>query len=162
MKNISSQLTTIEITMATLLSLCTYICAYFFHLTMANSEQYLAIVSVMFMDGFFGVIAGTKREGFKTCKAISVLKNTIVWIGILTVILTVEKGFAGTTWLSEVIVVPFMVFQLISALKNASMAGFIKSNQLNKILDLIDNHKGIRDDEPKPTTKLPKTTKPKK
>jgi hypothetical protein len=108
------------------------------------------------------VIAGTKREGFKTCKAISVLKNTIVWIGILTVILTVEKGFTGTAWLSEVIVVPFMVFQLISALKNASMAGFIKSNQLNKILDLIDNHKGIRDDEPKPTTKTAKTTKPKK
>jgi hypothetical protein len=123
---------------------------------MANSEQYLAVVAVMFMDGFFGVIAGIKREGFKTCKAISVLKNTIAWVGILTVILTVEKGFAGTAWLSEVIVVPFMVFQLISALKNASMAGFIKSNQLNKILDLIDKHKGIRDDEPK------KITKPKK
>jgi len=162
MKNIVPNPSTFDIIIATLTTLCTFLCTYFFHLTMANSEQYLAIVSVMFMDGFFGVIAGTKREGFKTCKAISVLKNTIVWIGILTVILTVEKGFAGTTWLSEVIVVPFMVFQLISALKNASMAGFIKSNQLNKILDLIDNHKGIRDDEPKPTTKTAKTTKPKK
>jgi phage-related holin len=162
MKNIVPNPSTFDIIIATLTTLCTFLCTYFLHLTMANSEQYLAIVSVMFMDGFFGVIAGTKREGFKTCKAISVLKNTIVWIGILTVILTVEKGFSGTAWLSEVIVVPFMVFQLISALKNASMAGFIKSNQLNKILDLIDNHKGIRDDEPKPTTKLPKTTKPKK
>ena len=42
------------------------------------------------------------------------------------------------------------------------MAGFIKSNQLNKILDLIDKHKGIRDDEPKQTTKTAKITKPKK
>jgi hypothetical protein len=36
------------------------------------------------------------------------------------------------------------VFQLISALKNASMAGFIKTEILNKILDQIDHHKGDR------------------
>ncbi|CAI8196752.1 MAG: Uncharacterised protein [Arcobacter lacus] len=56
----------------------------------------------------------------------------------------VEKGFAGTSWLSEVVVVPFMILQLISALKNASMAGLIKTEELNKILDRIDNHKGLR------------------
>jgi len=162
MKTIVPNPSTFDIIVATLTTLCTFLCTYFLHLTMANSEQYLAVVAVMFMDGFFGVIAGTKREGFQTFKALSVLKNTFAWVGILTVILTVEKGFSGTAWLSEVIIVPFMVFQLISALKNASMAGFIKSNQLNKILDLIDKHKGIRDDEPKPITKLPKTTKPKK
>jgi hypothetical protein len=42
-----------------------------------------------------------------------------------------------------------MVFQLISALKNASMAGFIKVGLLNEILDRIDKHKGIRDDKSK-------------
>ena len=56
----------------------------------------------------------------------------------------VEKGFAGTGWLSEVVVVPFMILQLVSALKNASMAGLIKTEELNKILDRIDNHKGLR------------------
>ena len=56
----------------------------------------------------------------------------------------IEKGFDGTGWLSEVIVVPFMVLQIISALKNASMAGLIKTDELNKILDRIDNHKGLR------------------
>jgi hypothetical protein len=56
----------------------------------------------------------------------------------------IEKGFAGTAWLSEVIIVPFMVLQIISALKNASMAGLIKTDELNKILDRIDNHKGPR------------------
>ena len=162
MKTIVPIPSTFDIIVATSTTLCTFLCTYFLHLAMANSEQYLAIVAVMFMDGFFGVIAGTKKEGFQTFKALNVLKNTAAWVGILTVILTVEKGFAGTAWLSEVIVVPFMVFQLISALKNAYMAGFIKSNQLNKILDLIDKHKGIRDDEPKQTTKTAKITKPKK
>ena len=127
----------------------TFMCSYFMNLTMANSDQYLAIVGVMFLDGIFGMIAGTRREGFQTRKAIKVLRNTVAWLVILTVILMVEQGFAGTAWLSEVIVVPFMVFQLISALKNASMAGFIKVGLLNEILDRIDKHKGIRDDESK-------------
>ena len=127
----------------------TFICSYFMELTMANSDQYLAIVGVMFLDGIFGMIAGVKREGFQTRKAIKVLKNTFAWLIILTAILMVEQGFAGTAWLSEVIVVPFMVFQIISALKNASMAGFIKVGLLNEILDRIDKHKGIRNEEPK-------------
>jgi phage-related holin len=125
----------------------TFMCSYFMELTMANSDQYLAIVGVMFLDGIFGMIAGTKREGFQTRKAIKVLRNTVAWLVILTVILMVEQGFAGTAWLSEVIVVPFMVFQLISALKNASMAGFIQVGLLNQILDRIDKHKGIRDEK---------------
>lgn len=127
----------------------TFMCSYFMELTMANSDQYLAIVGVMFLDGIFGMIAGAKREGFQTRKAIKVLRNTVAWLVILTVILMVEQGFAGTAWLSEVIVVPFMVFQIISALKNASMAGFIQVGLLNQILDKIDKHKGIRDDESK-------------
>ena len=127
----------------------TFMCFYFMNLTMANSDQYLAIVGVMFLDGVFGMIAGTKREGFQTRKAIQVLRNTFAWLVILTAILMVEQGFAGTAWLSEVIVVPFMMFQLISALKNASMAGFIQMSLLNQILDKIDKHKGIRDEEPK-------------
>ena len=127
----------------------TFMCSYFMELTMANSDQYLAIVGVMFLDGIFGMIAGSKREGFQTRKALKVLKNTVAWLVILTVILMVEQGFAGTAWLSEVIIVPFMVFQIISALKNASMAGFIQMSLLNQILDKIDKHKGIRDEEPK-------------
>lgn len=156
MKNTIQQLTTLKITMAAFLSLCTYLLAYFFNLAMSNPEQYLAVIAVMFLDGFFGVISGIKREGFKTFRAISVLKNTFAWIAILTVLLMVEKGFIGTAWLSEVILVPFIVFQLISALKNASMAGFIKNDLLNQILDSIDKHKGIRKDEPKKITKSKK------
>ena len=121
-----------------------YILSYIFDVTSNNSEQYLAVIAVMFMDGFFGICAGIKKEGFKTCKALQILKNIFTWIIILTVTLMVEKGFAGTSWLSEVIITPFLIFQIISALKNASMAGFIKGKLLNEILDRIDKHKGTR------------------
>ena len=121
-----------------------FICSYFMELTMENAEQYLAIISLVFVDGFFGIIAGVKREGFKTYKALKVLKNMFAWMVILTVILSIELGFQGTAWLSETIIAPFMVFQMVSALKNASMAGFIKNELLNEILDRIDSHKGNR------------------
>jgi len=133
--------------LAIILSISTtmsFICTYFFNLTMTYSEQYLALIAVVFLDGFFGVIAGAKREGFKTFKALSVIRTAAVWCMFLTVILLVEQGFKGTNWLSETILIPFVIFQLISALKNASMCGFIKADVLNQILDRIDNHKGIR------------------
>jgi hypothetical protein len=121
-----------------------FVCSYFMEITMQNAEQYLAITALIFADGFFGVIAGIKREGFKTYKAVKILKNLLFWIIFLTVILGIEANFSGTFWLSETIITPLIIFQLISALKNASMAGFIKIDELNKILDKIDKHKGER------------------
>lgn len=126
--------------------ICGFMGSYFMDLTANNTEQYLAVICVMLLDGFFGVIAGIKREGFKTYKALRVLKNIFAWELILTVVLSIELGFTGTGWLSETILAPFLVFQLISALKNASMAGFIKNELLNEILDRIDKHKGERNE----------------
>ena len=125
-------------------SACAFIGTYLMDVTMGNAEQYMAVMLVLLLDGFFGIIAGMKREGFKTYKALKVLKNMFAWMVILTVILSIELGFKGTSWLSETIIAPFMVFQMVSALKNASMAGFIKNELLNEILDRIDSHKGKR------------------
>ena len=134
-------LTAIYFSVATIIS---FIFTYFFNLTMDNYEQYLALTAVVMLDGFFGIIAGIKREGFQPRKAIKVLYTLGVWVMFLTVLLSVEKGFPGTGWISETILLPFLVFQIISALKNASMSGFIKTALLNDILDRIDNHKGDR------------------
>ena len=122
-----------------------FLCSYFLELTITNAEQYLAVLAVLLLDGIFGIIAGVKREGFKTYKALKILKSIVTWELILTAILMIEKGFTGTGWLSETIIAPFIVFQLISALKNASMSGLIKNDLLNIILDKIDKHKGIRE-----------------
>ena len=39
-------------------SLCTYLCTYFFNLSMEYSEQYLAVIAVLWLDGVFGIWAG--------------------------------------------------------------------------------------------------------
>ena len=115
------------------------------HLTADNIDQFLAVSLVVFVDGFFGVWAGIKREGFRTYKALSVLKTFGFWVVMLSIVLSIEKGFEGTSWLSETIMAPFLVFQLISILKNASMIGAVKNELVNQILDKLDKHKGERD-----------------
>lgn len=126
-----------------LTTLCAFVGSYFLNLTANNSEQYLAVIAIVFMDGFFGIWAGVKTEGFRTYKAIKVLQTLMVWVFMLTGILMIEKGFEGTTWLSETVCAPFILFQLVSALKNAERAGLIKNELLTKILDKIDKHKEI-------------------
>ena len=121
-----------------------FIGSYFFNMTMNHAEQYLSLICVVLLDGFFGIIAGCKREGFKTFKALKVIRTMVVWVMFLTVLLTVEHGCPGTSWLSETVLIPFIIFQILSALKNASMAGFIQADLLNTILDKIDKHKGDR------------------
>ena len=133
--------TTLMTLMISVTTAASFISTYFFNLTLHYGDQYLALVAVVLLDGFFGVIAGTKREGFQTCKAIKVLRTLVTWIIFLTVLLVVEKGFPATSWLSETVLLPFLVFQLMSALKNASNAGFIKADLLNQILEKFDKHK---------------------
>ena len=138
-----------KLTLLITLSLTTalaFIGAYFMNLTANNIEQYISIGFVIFTDGFFGMWAGIKREGFKTYKALGVLKTFGFWVVMLSVILSIEKGFAGTSWLSETIIAPFLVFQLISILKNASMVGVVKNDLAVQILDKLDKHKGEREE----------------
>jgi phage-related holin len=129
-----------ESILTTVTALIAFICSYLHILVMENAEQFLAVVSVMFLDGLFGIIAGTKKEGFKTKKAIFVLRNTAIWVIILATILIVERGFK-VDWLSETFILPFIVFQLISALKNAERAGYIKNELLMMIMNNVDRHK---------------------
>jgi phage-related holin len=102
------------------------------------------VCCLLFADGFFGVLAGIKREGFKTYKAIKILRTLVFWIITLTLILVIEKSIPGAGWLSETMLMPLVIFQLISTIKNASMAGFIHTEIVNQILDRIDKHKGLR------------------
>jgi len=122
-------------------TICAFIGSYFLDLTADNAEQYLTVIGVVIIDGFFGMWAGTKLEGFQTKKAIRVLKTAVTWILLLTGVLMVEKSFQGTGWLSETVIAPFVVFQLLSAVKNAARAGLIKNELLQYILEKIDKHK---------------------
>ena len=121
-----------------------FLCSYFFDIAMNNAEQYLAIIVVIFADGFFGMWRGIKAEDFQTKLALKVPKSLVFWIAMLTVIIMVEKGITGISWLSEAILIPFVVFQMVSVLKNASMLGLIPPSMLTNILAKLDKHKDFK------------------
>jgi hypothetical protein len=87
------------------------------------------------------MINGTRKEGFKTFKALNILKSMFTWIVILTCILVTEKAFPEASWLSETFIIPVITFMFISALKNASQSGLIQAELLNSIMTKIDQHK---------------------
>lgn len=120
-----------------------FICSYFFDIAMNNAEQYMAVIMVIFADGFFGIWRGVKAGDFQTKLALKVPKTLAFWVAMLTIILIIEKGITGIGWISEAVLIPFIVFQLISVLKNASMLGLIPNSLLTTILAKLDKHKGI-------------------
>lgn len=120
-----------------------FILSFFADVALQNFEQYLSISVVVLLDGFFGIIRAVKQKDFRTYKAVLVLKRLFAWIMILTAILSIEVAFSGTGWLSETLIMPFIVFQLLSILKNAALAGFINSDLVNQLLKNIDKHKEI-------------------
>jgi len=132
------------ISVLSITTICAFVGSYFMELTAQNIEQYFALVAVVFADGFFGIWAGTKIEGFETRKALKVLKTLFTWLIMLTCILMIERGFDGTSWLSETIMAPFIVFELMSMLKNAERAGLVKNELLTIILSKFDKHKEVK------------------
>ena len=120
-----------------------FLVSYLHNLSLEHTESYLIVILSLFLDGIFGIIAGVKREGFKTYKSLKLLKNLVMWSTLLSFVLVTEVQF-GVYWLSETMLFPFMIFQLISIVKNISMSGFIKNEKLNSWLDKVDRHKGKR------------------
>lgn len=118
-----------------------FVLSYVYNVSLTYWDQYVALGSSILMDGFFGMIAGTKKEGFQTFKALKNIKELVVWITVFTSLLLTEKAFPAVSWLSETIIIPVIIFMIISALKNASKAGFIRAKLLNEILSKIDKHK---------------------
>jgi hypothetical protein len=118
-----------------------FLISYVWNLSLSNWEQYFALTLSICLDGVFGIINGTRKEGFKTFKALKIIKSLFTWILILTCILITEKGFPEASWLSETFIIPVITFMFISALKNASQSGFIQAELLNKLMEKIDQHK---------------------
>lgn len=118
-----------------------FIASYFWKLGMDNAEQYLALGGVILFDGFMGIWRSIKEKDFRTYRAINTLKKLFTWTVILTTSLLIEKGFPEITWISETLVIPFIVFEFLSGIKNASLVGLIDL----KFLKFIDQHKTLGD-----------------
>lgn len=106
--------------------------------------QFLSILFIVGIDLFFGIVKAIKQGEFRTTKAFTGVYRLVSFWALLAVVLTIEKGFGFASFLSEAVLLPIILFQLISALKSMHILGIISGDMISSILKRIDHHKDIK------------------
>jgi hypothetical protein len=115
--------------------------AYFKLLVLDNSSAFEAITWVVIIDFIVGVSLAIKNGKFETQKALKIAYYFGVYFALLGMVLKVEQGFPSAFWLSEAVMMPVLVFQVVSILKNLHLLGVINNTLLAEMLEKIDRHK---------------------
>ena len=112
---------------------------------LAASMQFFAVFLVITLDQIFGSVIALKKDSFETRKAFKSVYKMVAYWSILAVVIAIESGYSYMDWLSEAVMLPLIMFTLISVLKNMQILGLIQDNVLMQILSKIDKYK----DDPK-------------
>ncbi|MFT7283338.1 phage holin family protein [Nonlabens sp.] len=103
--------------------------------------QFIAIVAVVLLDALLGISRALINKEFETRKAFKGIFMMVAFTSLLATVLIIEKGYPFASFLSETVLLPIIVFQVISILKNMQLLGLISGTLLDKIIDNIDKHK---------------------
>lgn len=122
-------------------SAAAFLLATFKILFLDNVMIFVSITAVVFFDWLLGTAKAIKNKQFETRKALKVCYYMPVYFTLATVVLLVEKAHPSAFWLSEAVIMPIIIFQIISILKNASELKLIPGKLLNTILKNIDEYK---------------------
>lgn len=132
---------TTDIIMNALLTFVGGFIGYFIDIVNVNSDAFFSIALVVGVDFIFGILKSFKTNTFETRRALKVVWYFSSYSLLLALMLSIEKGFSYASWMAEAVMLPIITFQIISALKNASIVGVIPQGVLLKILENIDNYK---------------------
>ncbi|WP_341221063.1 phage holin family protein [Polaribacter atrinae] len=110
---------------------------------LTEKYQFIAIFFVVLLDALFGIAKAFKLGNFETKRTFKAVFMLVAFWLLLATVLTIEKGFPFASFLSEAILLPILVFQIISILKNMQLVGVLNNKVLTRILTNIDKHKEI-------------------
>ncbi|NKI28267.1 phage holin family protein [Arenibacter sp. 6A1] len=106
-----------------------------------HKYQFLAIAAVVILDSVFGMAKALYLKNFETQKTFKSVFRLVAFWGLLATVLVIEKGFPFASFLSEAILLPILLFQVISILKNMNIVGLISNETVTRMLENIDKHK---------------------
>lgn len=119
------------------------IAAYFKVIYLDDPNVFQAIAWVVFVDFGVGVLLAFKRDNFQTKKALKVVYYLVAYTVLAAMVLKVEIGFPSAFWLSEALIMPILIGQIVSTAKNLHLLGVIRNKTLADILTKIDKHKDL-------------------
>ena len=116
-----------------------------------NIDVFKAIFIVVSVDNLLGQIIGFKTKvkspngklvsAWETRKALKGVWYLVGYSVIVATVLTIQKAFPDASFLTGAVVLPIMLFQLISILKSASLLHILPQGLFLKIMENIDNYK---------------------
>lgn len=121
------------------ISLVTFVFTYAKVFVMDSKDIFISITVVVLSDFIVGSLAN--RKNFETKKALKVVWYFVSYNMLAYIVLTIEQGFPAAFWLSETVLMPILIFQVISILKNMKKLGLLPHTVITEILDKIDKHK---------------------
>lgn len=141
-----------ELLFNTIVTFFTCIFGYFNSMFLEKYDLFIAVLIIISVDNILGQIIAFKTPKFnkrlkkmgtawETQKALKGAYYLIGYSAIVAVVLSIQKGFLAASFLDEAVILPILLFQLVSILKNASLLGLIPQGLLLKLLENIDNYK---------------------
>lgn len=130
-----------ELLFNTFATILAFIFGYFKIIAIDNINLFMAVFIVVIGDWLFGTFLAIRNKSWETRKALKVVYYLTGYWLIVFIVLSIEKAHAAAFFLSEAVVLPILIFQVISMLKNASLLGVLPKGLLLKILSNIDNYK---------------------
>lgn len=124
-----------------LVAIMAAVLAYFKLLILENQAAFEAITWVVTIDCIVGVTLALKNRNFETQKFLKVLYYFATYFALTAMVIKVEQGFPSAFWLSEALLMPLLVGQIVSIAKNLTLLKIITNPTLVKILANIDKHK---------------------
>lgn len=125
----------------TIITLVSFVCGYYGAIVLDNYNLFMAIATVVAVDAVFGNLVASKNGVWEVKKAMKVVYYLATYWVLLSMVLSIEKGYPSAFFLSEAIIMPILLFQSISVLKNISLLGWIPNSALTNILEKIDGYK---------------------
>lgn len=119
--------------------------SYIYNLALPHAAIFFAIIGVCFFDWVLGSVLAFKRGKWESRRAVKVFVYVLVYSTLLLILAQIEEAFVTTVWIVEGVMMPIILIQLVSVLKNMNKLGLISNELLKQFLDKIEKNKDEED-----------------
>lgn len=100
--------------------------------------QFVAVTATVLFTWLTGMYTAYKQDRFNFDEAAKVLLYMVLYNGFLFLLLLIERGYEFASFLSEAIVLPILVNEIIKILTHFNALGLITSEKLKQIINKVD------------------------
>lgn len=107
----------------------------------AHSAELIVLLVILVLDWVTGTMVAIKNKKFETRKAMRSPLQIVGYMIIAVCTYEIQKVYPLLKFLEAAVLLPIVVFNFISIMKNMALLEWVKAGLIIKILDNIDSHK---------------------